>query len=45
MLFFANSGFLPRNHLAGMNVPPTDTSELTQFLGFAMSRLAAMNYC
>jgi len=42
--FPQNSRFLPKNRLAGMNVPPGDTSELTQFLGSAMNHLATMNY-
>jgi len=33
-LFLANFGFLPRNRLAGMNVPPRGTSVFAQLSGF-----------
>jgi len=40
-LFFEVFGFLPRNRLVGMMVPPGDASALTQFLGFVMIFLAS----
>jgi len=40
-LLFVVSGFLPRNRLAVMNMPPGDASLLPSFMGSVTIRLAA----